>query len=366
MSHRFGILLLLLQFILLYVPQLHSQEFRVTRIEQAERTAPVPKTRIPAEWEPHAATWMQWPKATNSFLRSDFCGIVDVLQDYEPIHMLVGSASARNQAQNYLTNHGVPLTNIEWHIMQYDWCWMRDNGPVWAETNGQLTVQDWKFDGWGGLEPYWDQDDIVPPQVAAYEGVPCDDYSMLINERGNLEFNGTDALITSWACLSSRNPAWSQADMETLFKKAFGVTKIVWLLSAPSNDLTGGHVDGIARFIDEDTVAVARYVDQNDPDAYVYEEAAAIIQNAGFQIVRIDIPGYVQYYGNSLPAIYVNWLVANNVVVMTGFGVPVWDNAAKATVEGFFPGRDVHIVETLALWDWGGGVHCVTNDQPAQ
>ena len=106
---------------------------------------------------------------------------------------------------------------------------------------------------------YRSSDAPVLEPLLAGSGVVDSFVSMLINERGNLEFNGTGTLITSWACLSSRNPAWSQADMETLFKNAFGVTKVVWLLSAPSNDLTGGHVDGIARFIDEDTVAVARY-----------------------------------------------------------------------------------------------------------
>ena len=343
-----------------------AQPFPFVPIGPIRALAPTPIVpRVPAEWEPHQATWMQWPKGVEASYRPNFSGIIDALQGYEPVHILVVSSSARNQAQSYLTDRGVPLANITWHIMPYDAAWMRDNGPVWIEGYRGPFVQDWGFDAWGELYPPWDDDDAVPCQVAAIESVPCEVYE-LINERGTLEFNGVDTLITSWCCLSDRNPAVSQAEMEALFQEAFGVTQVVWLLSGPSDDLTGGHVDGIARFIDEDTVVVARYVDQGDPDAWVYEEAATIIQNAGFEVLRLDVPGDVMYSGSSMSANYLNWLVANGVVVMCGFGVPAWDNAAKATVEGYFPGRDVVVVETLEIWRWGGGVHCVTNDQPAR
>ncbi len=318
--------------------------------------------RIPAEWEPHKATWMQWPRKPEAGLRRNFSAIIDGLQDYEPIHILVESESAGARARNFLTEAGVPLTNITWHIMDYDWSWMRDNGPVWAKKEGEAIVQDWGFNGWG-LGPPYQNDDKVPARVAWIEGVKCDTYR-LINERGTLEFNGRDALITSWICLSSRNPGVSHKEMEGILKSAFGVTKIIWLLSEPSDDITNGHVDGIARFIDENTVAVARYTSQTDPDAPVYEEAASIIQNAGFEVVRVDMPGYVMHNGDPLPANYMNWLVANGVVIVPGFGVPAWDAAARATIAGFFPGRDVVMVEILDIWAEGGGVHCVTNDQP--
>ena len=369
MSERTGpsriFLFLIVATMILSVSPLCSQTINADRSGTAKAIDAGRHRRVPAEWEEHEATWMQWPKFLEYSYRDNFCSIIDVLQEYEPVRVLVGSNSAMNQARNYLTNHGVPLTNIEWYVMDFNWAWMRDNGPVWSLTRNGLTAQDWGFDGWGGLVSYWSNDDTVPPQVAAVEGVLCEDFNRLINERGTLEFNGIDTLITSWPCLHDRNPAWSMEEMEALFKKAFGVTKVIWILSAPPDDFTKGHIDGIARFIDEHTVAVARYVDQNDPDAWIYEEAASIIAGAGLDVVRLDVPGYVNYHNADMPAIYMNWLVANGVVIMTGFGVPAWDSAAKSTVEGFFPGRDVHVVETLELWYWGGGVHCVTNDQPA-
>ena len=133
---------------------------------------------------------------------------------------------------------------------------MRDNGPVWVEQDGQLRVQDWGFDGWGGLT--WDflDDDVVPPQVANAEGVAVDDWNHLIHERGDLEFNGVDTVIVSWPCFGSRNPTKTQRELTRNLKKAFGVTKVVWLMTAPAGDPTGGHVDGIARFIDANQVAL--------------------------------------------------------------------------------------------------------------
>ena len=161
--------------------------------------------RVPAEWQPHEATWIQWPKGIESSYRPNFAAIIDVIQDYEPLNIVVQSTQARSQAQNYLANQGVGLTNLSWHILPYDWAWLRDNGPLWVEEGGEQRVQDWSFDGWGGIVPFWDLDDAVPCQIAAIESVPCEVHS-LINERGNLEFNGVDTLITSWPVFTDRNP----------------------------------------------------------------------------------------------------------------------------------------------------------------
>ncbi len=319
--------------------------------------------RIPPEWEPQKAVWMQWPRAEETHLRFNFSGIIDALQGYEPIHISVTNSSARSTAQNFLVNQGVAISNITWHIMDYNWCWLRDNGPVWAVENDELFVQNWKFNGWGEPDTPFAADDAVPPQIAALAGLSCTNYNFF-NEKGNLEFNGAGALITSWGCLSNRNPGVTMKEMESLFEKSFGVTQVVWLLSGPSDDITDGHVDSIARFIDEETVAVAKYANQSDPNAAVFEQAASIISNAGFNVVRLNVPGNVGYLGEQLPCIYLNWLVANDVVIMPGFDYPAWDNAAKAVIESYFPNRNVIIVEMLDLWYDGGGIHCVTNDQP--
>ncbi len=333
------------------------------RVPAATLLPPLARLRVPAEWEPHRATWMQWPRYYESSLRPAFADIIDVLQDYEPMHVIANSQGELNQAQSFLAGQGVPLTNLTFHVMAIDSAWMRDNGPVWVERADQLVVQDWGFDGWGGLTWDYHDDNLIPPQVAAVEGAPCEDWNHLIHERGNLEFNGRDTVIVSWPCFGSRNPSKTQAQLTQSLRQAFGVSEVVWLLSAPPSDVTGGHVDGIARFIDEDTVVVPRYTFSH-AEAWVYDDAANIIQGAGLQVLRMDVPGEVWYAGTWMSANYVNWLVANGVVVIPGFAVTQWDDAARQAVQGYFPGRDVHVVDTREVWYWGGSVHCVTNDQP--
>ncbi|GJM17917.1 MAG: agmatine deiminase [Phycisphaeraceae bacterium] len=320
--------------------------------------------RVPAEWEPQSATWMQWPHGIESSYRPDFARIIGAIQGYEHLNLLTRTEAARGQAEAYLAARGVPLNNVTFHVTPYNWAWMRDNGPVWVEQGGGLTAQDWAFDAWGGIIAPWNLDDAVPAWVAQTTGHATDAIGT-INERGALEFNGAGALITTWPVFADRNPGMTRAEHEVLFAEKFGVTQIVWLETAPADDeFTGGHVDGIARFIDVDTVAVARHVDQSDVDAPVYEEAVQIISAAGFEVVRIDIPGKVSYQGSQMSANYVNWLVINGAVIVTGFNKPAWDNAAASTIQGFFPGRDVLVVDCREIWYWGGGVHCVTNDQP--
>jgi agmatine deiminase len=308
---------------------------------------------------------MQWPRWYEDTYEPAFADIIDLVQAYEPMHIVVNSTSERNQAQNYLTQQGVPLGNVTFHVHRLNSAWMRDNGPVWVDVMGQRYAQDWGFDGWGGLVGAYQHDDVIPGQVAQITGTPLLDWNGVIHERGNLEFNGVDTVITSFVCFSDRNPHLSKGELTQLLKASFGLSRVVWLNAAPSDDVTGGHVDGIARFIDADTVVVPRYLNQSHTDAWVYEQAARIVARHGFEVLRMDVPGEVIYRGVPMSTNYVNWLVINGAVVMPGFNHSQWDSAARQSVQSYFPGRTIHQVNTLELWYWGGSVHCVTNDQPA-
>ena len=320
--------------------------------------------RVPAEWEPHAATWMQWPYGFENSYRPDFAGIIDILQAHEPVKLIVKNGMQANQAQSYLANNGVPTANISFLVQNNDNAWMRDNGPVWVTKNGLPHLHDWGFDGWGQEVPNWTNDDAIPAFVSAQTGIPAIDYNSYIVERGALEFNGRGILITTWPVFLDRNPGITRAFAASGLKKTFGLSRVIWLESVPSDDFTGGHVDGIARFIDPNTVVVARYVNQNHPDAAVYEEAATIIANAGLEVLRLDIPGSINYFGFQMDANYMNWYVANGVVIVCGFNHPTWDEAARSQIATWFPDRVAVVTDTREIWSWGGGVHCVTNDQP--
>lgn len=326
------------------------------------------KNRIPAEWERHDSTWMQWPKGEEASYRSNFAGIIKALQRFEQVNLAVESQRALTDAKTFLQQRGVPLTNVQFHVMPYDWSWMRDNGAIWVEQTDakgvkSMAIQDWGFDGWGGDGGPSRKDDAVPRLVAKIEGVAVETIPVVL-EKGTLEFNGKDTVITSWPVLHDRNPAMKRAQLEVVLKQKFGVTKVVWLEAKPAGDITDGHVDGIARFINQYTVVVSRYLDKTDPDAAAFEQSAAIIQKAGFKVVRLDIPGNITYRGVLLPANYTNYLVANGAIIASSYGNAAFDANAKKQLQAMFPGRVVILTDTRELWYNGGAVHCVTNDQP--
>jgi agmatine deiminase len=333
--------------------------------------------RIPAEWEPHEATWMQWPGKYEKMYREEFAELIGVLQKYEPIVIVYSYPELKQNAIDVLTQKGISLTNIRFEKISNDNAWMRDNGPVYAVGCGAQRIQDWKFNAWGEMKwgrvslPYR-KDNLVPRKVASLLNMSVDTIDDYILERGNLESNGIGTVIVNWDCQKKRQEGWTKSRTEDLFKRKFGVDRVVWAPTSLPEEFTGGHIDGMARFINKNTVVVPKYVDQSHPGATVYEDAAAAILKEGLNVIRMDMPGYFYFDpkipgdpGIQLEANYVNWLVGNGVVIATGFGVPEWDSAARATIEGYFPDRDVHLITAPIIWYYGGGVHCVTNDQPA-
>ncbi len=309
--------------------------------------------RVPAEWETHAATWLQWPTQWEAQMRPAFADIVDVVQDHEPVHLLAGSQSQLNQAQQFLADHGVPDTNLTWHVVPIDNAWMRDNGPVYLTDGSETWVADFHFDAWGGNFgghiPYED-DDAIPRYVADHLGIQRVEYPDYVLERGNLEFNGAGTLVINWDCQDDRNPGMSEAEHEAILTEAFGLTRIIWAYGHDPQDGTTGHIDGYARFVDEDTIAIGDTSwGEETEDALV-----AACEAAGLEVVRIPAPGGTDY---------MNWLVGNGFVLGMEFGNEA-DDDARAQLEALFPGREVTLIDAGTLWAAGGGVHCVTNDQP--
>ena len=310
--------------------------------------------RVPAEWETHGATWIQWPTNWEASMRPAFADIAAVIQDYEPVHLLTGSEPERTQAQQFLSSQGVPDTNITWHLVQVDSAWMRDNGPIYVTDGAETWIQDFRFDAWGGNFggniPY-ENDDVVPDHVADFLGITSIRHDDYVLERGNLEFNGAGTLVLNWDCQDDRNPGMTEAEHEAILAEAFGLTRVIWAYGHHPQDGTTGHIDGTARFIDADTIAVAESAwAQETEDALV-----AACEAAGLDVVRIPCPGQTDY---------MNWLVGNGFVAAMTFGNENADAAALAQLESLFPGRDVHMLDASTLWAEGGGVHCVTNDQP--
>ena len=203
-------------------------------------------------------------------------------------------------------------------------------------------------------------------------GLPVDTID-IVHERGNLEFNGVDTVLLNWSVIGDprRNRDYTRARAEADLKRHFGVSKVVLIEGVPEGDLTNGHIDGIARFINSTTVVVADCTGSSkcktvgSQTQAVFDAAAKTIKAAGFTVIRDPIEGFVEYRGNTFDTNYLNWLVGNGFAITVGFGDPRTDAAAKARLETYFPGRDIYVIEMLESWAAGGGVHCHTNDMPA-
>ena len=333
--------------------------------------------RIPAEWEPQEAIWLQWPSDFERVFQPAFALMSAIVSRYEKLNIVFDSESDRSQARRAIADAGADPdhANIHWlQIPNYS-AWMRDNGPVYVVEDGELRIQNWGFDAWGGAFgshiPY-DQDNRVPSRVGELLGIPVDVVD-IVHERGNLEFNGVDTVLLNWSTIGdpARNPGYTREQAEKDLKAHFGVSRVVMVEGYAEGELTRGHIDGFARFISADNVVVSQctadsHCQPGDGDAgTLYDNAAATIAAAGFNVIRDPILGQVRYRDQVFDTNYLNWLVGNGFVITVGFGDEVTDAAAKQRIEGYFPGRDVYVIEMLASWYDGGGVHCHTNDQPA-
>jgi agmatine deiminase len=333
--------------------------------------------RVPAEWEPQQAVWLQWPSEFERVFQPAFANMTAIISRYQKLNILFDSTSDHDEARQAIEAAGASPdhANIAWHHIPNDSAWMRDNGPVYIFDDGELRIQNWQFNAWGGAfgsHIPFEQDNRVPAVLGEKLGIPVDVVD-IVHERGNLEFNGVDAVILNWSTLGDpdRNPGYTREQAERDLKDHFGVSRVVMVDGIPAGDLTRGHIDGFARFIDTKTVVVSQCTSDSrcrpgdGADGSVYDEAAATIAAAGFEVIRDPILGQVRYRDKIFDTNYLNWLVGNGFVIAVGFGDERTDAAAKQRIEGYFPGRDVFIVEMLESWYDGGGVHCHTNDQPA-
>ena len=339
-------------------------------------TAPVQR-RVPAEWEPQEAIWLQWPGEWEKTYEEAFAAFSCIIIQYEKLHVLYQSPEVLVDAKAALITAGCSPDHelITWHDIPNDNAWMRDNGPVFVEEGGEIRVQNWQIDAWGGRfggdVPY-ELDNVVPRRVAEYLGMPSDDVN-IVHERGNLEFNGVDAVILNWSALgdAARNPEYTRTQAEADLKRWFGVSEVVFVEGVPEGDRTNGHIDGIARFITTDTVVVGQCTAESicrpgdGKTGSLLDGAAAVISEAGFTVIREPMDGIAEVEGQQFDTNYMNWLVGNGFVITTGYGDERLDSQAKARLQRYFPGRDIYVLPMLKSWAAGGGVHCYTNDQPA-
>jgi agmatine deiminase len=336
--------------------------------------------RMPAEWAPHAATWLTWPRPEGISFPEKFEAIPAVwarlahlLSAHEEVHINYYSETHRLDIELALLHEKAPLASrIHLHPFPAYEPWCRDHGPVFVkhETTGKIAVVDWGYNAWGDKYPPCDLDDAVPQHVAQLLGLPLFSPGIVM-EGGSLDVNGTGTLLTTESCLlnPNRNPTLNRSQIETYLHDYLGVQKVLWLGDGILGDDTDGHVDDLTRFTDETTVVTVLEEDPTDAnyapllENYQRLQTMTTAQGTPLRVVPLPMPKALYYEGQRLPASYANFYIANEQVLVPTFADEA-DAEALQILQECFPSRRVVSFPALDLI-WGlGALHCITQQQP--
>jgi len=345
---------------------------------------------MPAEWEPHAATWIAWPHN-----RSDWPGkfaaipwvyadIVRHLSRVEQVNIIVKNAAERALARKALGLSNVGLKNIRFHTWPTNRVWTRDSGPIFVRRQSEvdpIAITDWRFNAWAKYSD-WKLDNQLPSRIGKALGLKQFTPRVVLDgklhhvvlEGGSIDVNGQGLMLTTEECLLSkiqqRNPGLSRRDLERLFAEYLGVEKVIWLGRGIVGDDTHGHVDDIARFVGAHVVLAAVEYQKSDPnhaplqDNLALLRAATDIHGRKLEIVELPMPKAVIFEKRRLPASYANFYIANGLVLVPTFNDPN-DRIALDILARVFPDREtvgIHCGDFI----WGlGAIHCMTQQQPA-
>ncbi|HEY1243001.1 MAG TPA: agmatine deiminase family protein [Bryobacteraceae bacterium] len=328
--------------------------------------------RMPAEWEPHDATWIAWPHN-----RSDWPGrfapipwvygeIVRKLSQVERVRILVQDAALQEQACRVLRKVGAGLDAVEFFECPTNRVWTRDYGPLFLRNRrGEIALAHWRFNAWAKYDD-WQCDRAAGAFIARHRQLRAWEPEMVL-EGGSIDVNGRGLLLTTEECLLSpvqaRNPGKSRAEIERKLGDYLGVKRVIWLRNGIAGDDTHGHIDDIARFVSAGTVVAAWEPDRSDVNYSPLAENHRLLRRAGLRVIKLPMPRPLIFAGRRLPASYANFYIANGLVLVPTFNDPN-DRVALSILAKVFPGREVVGINCTELI-WGlGALHCMTQQQP--
>jgi agmatine deiminase len=337
---------------------------------------------MPAEWEPHEATWLAWPHESRDWpgklpaIHWVYVEIVRLLHGREQVRILVEDARREKSVRRLLTDAGVDLDKITFFHFPTDRSWVRDSGPIFVRNRGEVAATCWRFNAWAKYDN-WRRDASIPRKIARSARVrhwePHWQDGRVVLEGGAIDVNGSGSLLTTEECLlgevQQRNPGMSRSDWEGIFAEYLGVRHVLWLGRGIAGDDTHGHVDDLARFVAPRRVVTVVETDRRDPNYAPLRDNLRRLKNMTDQdghrleVVGLPMPRPLIFRGQRLPASYANFYIANGLVLVPTFNDPS-DRVALRTLARLFPGREIVGVHSVDLV-WGfGTLHCGTQQQP--
>lgn len=336
--------------------------------------------RLPAEWEPHAGTWLSWPHNRSTWphqlevVEEAFAAMVRALAPHEAVHVNVLDEAQAARVRRRCDAAGV-TGSVHLHVLPTDDAWIRDYGAlvVVRDRAGrrERAATTWTFNSWGEKYPPWEHDDAAAGHMAALLGLPVFEGGLVL-EGGAIDVDGAGLLLTTRSCLlpPRRNPGWNEQAVTGRLRAFFGAERVLWLDGRLAGDDTDGHVDTMARFVAAGRVLAVASDRADDPDRDVTQanletlRAARTPRGERLEVLRLPAPAPVYDAGARLPASYANFYVANGVVL-----VPTYRDAADEEAVGVigrcFPERRVVAIDCRDVV-WGlGALHCLTQQIPA-
>jgi agmatine deiminase len=343
---------------------------------------------MPAEWEPHDATWLAWPHNPTDWpdkldtIRLVYSEMVRKISPGETVRMLVNSKTEEKLARKFLARAGADPRRVEFIVHPTNRGWTRDSGPVFVRRRAgrkpETAIVHFHFNAWAKY-PDWQKDRRVPETAARvlrktlfhaeFEGRP------FVLEGGGIDVNGRGTLLTTEECYLDRkkqvrNPGLGRSEFETALRESLGVTNVLWLAGGVVGDDTHGHVDDICRFVNPKTVVLIRESNPKDinyrPLAENWERIRDFRLEDGSkpEVVALPMPGPLFFDGDLLPASYANFYISNAAVIVPTFNDPN-DRVALGILGELFKDRVVVGIHAVDLVLGFGTLHCLTQQQPA-
>ena len=333
--------------------------------------------QMPAEWQPHERTWMAWPTAGYTLgetadeqlaARTAWANVANAVINFEPVTMVVNPGD-QEIARKFLD------PRVELIEAPLNDAWMRDIGPTFVKRTdqehlGQLGGVNWIFNGWGA-QPWatWDKD----AQIAKFINQQTQALSLdspLVNEGGGIHVNGAGTvLLTDTVQLGDgRNSKWQRHEVEAEIHRMLGTNKAIWIERGLTRDYdefgTRGHVDIVACFANENTILYHDQQDPSHPDFEISAQVKATLAAAGdYRLVAVPAPKTLRDEHDWVDYSYINHYIVNGAVILCGFDDPN-DRVAKSVLESVYPGRQIVLVDAREIFARGGGIHCITQQQP--
>ncbi|WP_444994808.1 agmatine deiminase family protein [Aliikangiella sp. IMCC44359] len=324
----------------------------------------IPLKRWPAEWEKHQSTWMIYPCRTEVWTngidtaQQAFAQVVNQISEYEKVNLLILKEHIAS-AQKKLSGA------VEIFETSLDDSWARDTGPIWIKEGEALTALDFQFNAWGNKFDSHQNDQAIAKFITKNSQSSYQKIDMVL-EGGSVHSNGQGILLTTKECLlnQNRNPLLTQYEIEKNLKNALGAEQVIWLEKGIVGDLdTDGHIDNIACFIDQGTV-LTQTAENNSENFDIYQQNKQIILSHSLELIEIPEPQPRYNHGLRLPLSYVNFYILNGAIIMPQFGCSQ-DDIAFQTIKDFYSDRTVHAIDANEILIGGGGIHCITMQEPA-